>query len=426
MLLPGPLSWGSIPAATAPRSHHSLDAVAMSLLKKDKTSKRFEQSTSINGSNNNSNHDHDHAGHVESPEHSSESSESTAASAAAIAARPVWAADSSSDSCTRCHTVFSLFWRRHHCRACGGLFCYACCDFWASIPRLAYKDVEPMCFVCFLRESGYHAALDGERTFLEFGDRDKPPLVLLNDAMCTLPSLIRQAQRLANVGGFRVFLLEYPGLGARFYEPLTEEKVFETIDRVVEIVGRISIFGYGMGGHLGVKYALRKSDNVAGVIVVGPNLGGVGPRFKSLTYNYLSRRRAWSWIESSYGGAVGTSALAAEDWDMIKAHGLMFQRWNDCVSVMSDTHAFAEFCKKSLDRDAATFRTMFVLGKLDGETVETYSNVVHRVEVVPDANHLSLVLRHFDQVAELVHAFLVHASESSNNSATEESEEEKN
>jgi hypothetical protein len=30
------------------------------------------------------------------------------------------------DSCFRCHTSFSAFTRKHHCRACGETFCSTC------------------------------------------------------------------------------------------------------------------------------------------------------------------------------------------------------------------------------------------------------------------------------------------------------------
>merc|ERR1711998_101735 len=40
-------------------------------------------------------------------------------------ARP-WMDDRASDDCLRCDKPFTMTVRRHHCRACGSLFCYRC------------------------------------------------------------------------------------------------------------------------------------------------------------------------------------------------------------------------------------------------------------------------------------------------------------
>ncbi|KEG06958.1 zinc finger protein [Trypanosoma grayi] len=37
-----------------------------------------------------------------------------------------WKPDSASQQCDNCAKAFDLFRRRHHCRLCGGLFCYGC------------------------------------------------------------------------------------------------------------------------------------------------------------------------------------------------------------------------------------------------------------------------------------------------------------
>lgn len=41
----------------------------------------------------------------------------------------VWIDDSSVDECYECHTEFSWYIRRHHCRGCGRIFCYNCSRF---------------------------------------------------------------------------------------------------------------------------------------------------------------------------------------------------------------------------------------------------------------------------------------------------------
>lgn len=40
--------------------------------------------------------------------------------------KSAWEPDSSREGCKQCARNFSLFNRRHHCRACGGLYCSTC------------------------------------------------------------------------------------------------------------------------------------------------------------------------------------------------------------------------------------------------------------------------------------------------------------
>lgn len=46
-----------------------------------------------------------------------------------------WVRDESVVECYGCHTRFTLFIRKHHCRACGRVYCYTCCHDWAVLPE---------------------------------------------------------------------------------------------------------------------------------------------------------------------------------------------------------------------------------------------------------------------------------------------------
>ena len=46
-----------------------------------------------------------------------------------------WTQDNESDFCVACNEKFSLFIRRHHCRACGRLLCNDCSSNWMLIPQ---------------------------------------------------------------------------------------------------------------------------------------------------------------------------------------------------------------------------------------------------------------------------------------------------
>lgn len=60
---------------------------------------------------------------------------------------PVWVRDESVTMCMSCDTLFKLTRRRHHCRACGGIFCNSCSSFKA---HLEYNGkIERTCGDCY-------------------------------------------------------------------------------------------------------------------------------------------------------------------------------------------------------------------------------------------------------------------------------------
>ena len=61
---------------------------------------------------------------------------------------PVWVPDHRASMCQQCGVEFSLVVRRHHCRACGKIFCSACSNGKAPIK---YRQFEPVrvCHTCY-------------------------------------------------------------------------------------------------------------------------------------------------------------------------------------------------------------------------------------------------------------------------------------
>jgi hypothetical protein len=60
----------------------------------------------------------------------------------------VWEKDALVDKCRRCRATFNLLQRRkHHCRACGKIFCDACSHYKANI--LGYLSAQRVCRSCF-------------------------------------------------------------------------------------------------------------------------------------------------------------------------------------------------------------------------------------------------------------------------------------
>ena len=62
---------------------------------------------------------------------------------------PVWVDDSDSDICQQCSIEFGIiFARRHHCRGCGGLFCWTCTQRRLALPHYGYVSPVRVCVSC--------------------------------------------------------------------------------------------------------------------------------------------------------------------------------------------------------------------------------------------------------------------------------------
>ncbi len=57
--------------------------------------------------------------------------------------RNSWASDEIIDKCLTCEKSFSLFRRRHHCRNCGGIYCYECSSNYIQIPNFIDNCPKP-------------------------------------------------------------------------------------------------------------------------------------------------------------------------------------------------------------------------------------------------------------------------------------------
>lgn len=74
---------------------------------------------------------------------------------------PSWRPDHASDSCLCCGKLFSMWTRRHHCRACGELVCNDCSPFSSPIPELGYLAPVRMCKDCKVPDAAGAGAVGG-------------------------------------------------------------------------------------------------------------------------------------------------------------------------------------------------------------------------------------------------------------------------
>ncbi|XP_048395224.1 zinc finger FYVE domain-containing protein 9-like isoform X1 [Stegostoma tigrinum] len=60
---------------------------------------------------------------------------------------PVWVPDSQAPNCMKCEQKFTFTKRRHHCRACGKVFCAACCSLKCKLNYMDMKEAR-VCVTC--------------------------------------------------------------------------------------------------------------------------------------------------------------------------------------------------------------------------------------------------------------------------------------
>ena len=65
-----------------------------------------------------------------------------------------WCLDRDAHVCFGCREEFSTFTRKHHCRACGGVFCNSCSRWLKSLPLMGYDDPVRVCGYCFHESQG--------------------------------------------------------------------------------------------------------------------------------------------------------------------------------------------------------------------------------------------------------------------------------
>lgn len=53
------------------------------------------------------------------------------------------------ETCHRCRTTFTTFNRKHHCRACGQVFCNQCSSKQSTLPKFGIEKEVRVCNTCY-------------------------------------------------------------------------------------------------------------------------------------------------------------------------------------------------------------------------------------------------------------------------------------
>jgi len=184
-----------------------------------------------------------------------------------IPARPTWIKDEEAPSCQKCNTEFSLIRRRHHCRACGKIFCSLCSDKWILLPdNFAYDQPERVCMKCYRRFS----PLDFDRTFDKNGPEASPTIVLLHGAVGNRWNFFYQMRALAAV--YHVIAMDLPGHGSRVHELLTMNSAVAAVRDIIKRhahEGKALIVGHEMGGYVAMVVGKRHPELCHGLVLSG-------------------------------------------------------------------------------------------------------------------------------------------------------------
>lgn len=107
----------------------------------------------------------------------------------------VWVPDEEVTQCFSCNVVFNVRIRKHHCRACGNVFCSNCSDNRIKISEYSFLEKVRVCDKCFVERSSPHTLLLQE----DLGARKQ----INQDLKKAL------SEKMAIVERFKTFLLEF-------------------------------------------------------------------------------------------------------------------------------------------------------------------------------------------------------------------------
>jgi len=251
--------------------------------------------------------------------------------------RPEWQPDERVPSCSnpQCGASFNLLRRRHHCRACGKIFCNKCCNFWILLPKaFGFNLPERTCVNCHKEYSN----LDYSRTYDVYGDNSKPTIVVLHGALVNRMIHLFQIREWAE--SYRVIAMDLPGHGSRRDEQLSMVGAIEAVRGVIEVEvpsKKVLLFGYDLGGYVALEFSQAYPEMCAGLVLGGCSNETFGGAVQILfgmlktAYLILPESTLWSLIPSTY------SHIPKEAFDeTVLRSGMNYAVWGECSSTMKE------------------------------------------------------------------------------------------
>ncbi|XP_041359880.1 zinc finger FYVE domain-containing protein 16-like isoform X2 [Gigantopelta aegis] len=117
--------------------------------------------------------------------------------------RPTWVPDSEAPNCMQCQLKFTFTKRRHHCRACGKVFCSSCCNTKSHLFYLDMKEAR-VCQSCYqMLHSGTQRRAEPKQVMFSDGIRPGGDLTELDGSAeaRVAPRRIGRVQKKVEKGG---------------------------------------------------------------------------------------------------------------------------------------------------------------------------------------------------------------------------------
>jgi len=308
-----------------------------------------------------------------------------------------WEKDEDVTSCSVCNQKFSFTFRRHHCRACGKIFCYKDCNRFFLLPSyFGFVDPVRCCNSCWRQYSG----LDFTRTYDEYGPEDANTILLIHGALTNRNTFIFQIESLSKY--YRCITLDLPGHGSRINDILNRETAVEAIHDAITNLSpnrKVLLFGYSLGGYVAMLFAKRYPELLSGVIY-GGCLNEISNRTGAfffgamgVVYNILPESLLWKLVPQTF------PHVPRSDLDIaLLRTGLTYQSWNECKDLMIEPiEGFFCDCIREFKG-----KSVFLVGEKDQKQsaqkfVESAEN--GSLVIIKGATHLVLIEpEHRDEV----------------------------
>jgi len=218
--------------------------------------------------------------------------------------RPTWVNDQDVTACFNCRQSFTIVNRRHHCRACGQIFCSKCCRRWLLLPEgFGYPDPERTCTDCFKK----HSRLDFSRGYDVSGPEDAPAIVILHPSLASRMYHVYQMKHWSQK--YRVYLIDFPAHGGRMDEKLTMSAAIQSVTIFIQEkvpAKKALIFGWSLGGYVAMMMGKYAPELCAGIICGGcarETWSGQTKLFfgiKKVIYSSLPEKILWTLIPKNY------------------------------------------------------------------------------------------------------------------------------
>jgi hypothetical protein len=114
-----------------------------------------------------------------------------------------WASDMSTNKCSRCQLKFTIYFRKHHCRSCGMIFCEHCCSEQRIVLAISATKTQRCCIECVKKidmvkldaagdvDSGLTGQLDEQgNIILEKGASPDSSLATMGALLKRIPTMV--------------------------------------------------------------------------------------------------------------------------------------------------------------------------------------------------------------------------------------------